>query len=57
MIKIELTNDELQALVGLLDAGVKTVGLRGVKEAAVLVTKLEEAANNIPEEVKETQEQ
>lgn len=57
MIKLELTNDELQALVGLLDAGVKAVGLRGVKEAAALITKLEEAASNIPEEVKETQEQ
>lgn len=57
MIKLELTNDELQALVGLLDAGVKAVGLRGVKEAAALITKLEEAASNIPEEVKGTQEQ
>lgn len=44
MIKIELTQEELSALVGLLDAGVKTVGLRAAKEAAVLVDKLEAAA-------------
>lgn len=49
MIKIELTNDELQALVGLLDAGVKAVGLRGVKEASALLAKLEEAASALPE--------
>lgn len=44
MIKVELTEQELQALVGLLDAGVKTVGLRAAKEAAILVDKLESAA-------------
>ena len=49
MIKLELSQDELQALVGLLDAGVKTVGLRGVKEASALLAKLEEAASALPE--------
>jgi len=44
MIKIELSEQELQALVGLLDAGLKTIGLRGAKEAAALVDKLEAAA-------------
>jgi hypothetical protein len=43
MIKIELTNDELQALVGLVDSGVKTLGLAAVKSAAALLVKLEAA--------------
>lgn len=49
MIKLELSQDELQALVGLLDAGVKAVGLRGVKEASALLAKLEAAASVLPE--------
>jgi len=44
MITLELTNDELQALAGLLDAGVRATGLRAVKEAASLLEKLEAAA-------------
>ena len=43
MTKLELTDQELQALAGLLDAGVKALGLRAVKDAASLLTKLEEA--------------
>jgi len=43
MITLELTNDELQALAGLLDAGVRATGLRAVKEAAALLEKLEAA--------------
>ena len=43
MIKLELTPDEIQALAGLLDAGVKAVGLRAVKDAASLLEKLETA--------------
>ena len=43
MIKIELTQDELTALAGLLDAGVKATGLQGVKQAASILTKLEAA--------------
>lgn len=43
MIKLELTEQEIQALAGLLDAGVKAVGLRAVKDAASLLEKLEQA--------------
>jgi hypothetical protein len=43
MITIEFTNEELQALAGLLDAGVRATGLRAVKEAATLLEKLEAA--------------
>lgn len=43
MITLTLTEAELQALAGLLDAGVKAVGLRAVKEAAALLVKIEEA--------------
>ena len=43
MTTIELTDHELQALAGLLDAGVKALGLRAVKDAATLLAKLEEA--------------
>ena len=43
MIKLELTEDEAQALAGLLDAAVKSLGLRAVKDAAVLMDKLEQA--------------
>lgn len=44
MHTITLTSQELQALAGLLDAGVKAVGLRAVKDAATLIEKLETAA-------------
>ena len=44
MITLTLTEQEIQALAGLLDAGVKAVGLRAVKDAATLLAKLEEAA-------------
>jgi hypothetical protein len=43
MITLNLTDHELQALAGLLDAGVKAIGLRAVKDAATLLAKLEEA--------------
>lgn len=43
MTKLELTDHELQALAGLMDAGVKALGLRAVKDAASLLVKLEEA--------------
>ena len=43
MITLELTNDEMQALAGLLDAGVRATGLRAVKDAATLLEKLEAA--------------
>ena len=43
MTTLQLTDHELQALAGLLDAGVKALGLRAVKDAASLLTKLEAA--------------
>ena len=43
MITLTLTQDELQALAGLLDAGVKAVGLGSVKSASALLMKLEAA--------------
>jgi hypothetical protein len=41
--KITLTETELQALVGLLDAGVRATGLRSVNEAAPLLSRIEGA--------------
>lgn len=43
MITLNLTEAELQALAGLLDAGVKATGLAGVKTAASVLAKLEAA--------------
>ena len=50
MNKIELTDQELQALAGLLDAGVKALGIRAVKDAASILEKLEAAANSEKEQ-------
>jgi hypothetical protein len=47
MITLTLTEKEIQSLAGLLDAGVKAIGLRAVKDAASLLTKLEEATQHI----------
>ena len=52
MITIELTNEELQSLAGLMDMGCKAGGLSVVKTAASLLAKLEAAvaeANAKPE--------
>ena len=56
-VKIELSSTELQALAGLLDAGVKAVGLGSVKSAAALLAKLEAAVEeaNKPVEPKESE--
>ena len=43
MTTLTLTDHELQALAGLMDAGVKALGLRAVKDAATLLAKLEAA--------------
>lgn len=43
MITITLNQDELTALAGLLNAGVKAIGLDSVKPAANILTKLEAA--------------
>ena len=40
---LELTRDELQVLVGILDAGTKAVGLQAVVPLAPVLVKLEEA--------------
>lgn len=50
MYKIELTENEIQALAGLLDAGVKALGIRAVKDAASLLQKLEIASTENQEE-------
>lgn len=42
-ITISLTEPELQALSGLIDAGVRATGLGAVKSAAALLAKLEVA--------------
>ena len=55
-VTITLNNEELQALAGLLDAGVKATGLQGVKQAASILTKLEAAvAQANASEPKETE--
>jgi hypothetical protein len=43
VITITLTQVELTALAGIMDAGVKTLGLASVKQAASLLAKLEQA--------------
>ena len=55
MITIELTQEELQAVAGLIDAGIKSVGLSGVKAAASILTKLEAAVAEANLEQKETE--
>ena len=50
MKQIELTDQELQALAGLLDAGVKALGIRAVKDAASILEKLEAAASSEKEQ-------
>ena len=50
VITIEFTQEEIQALAGLLDAGVKAVGLRAVKDAASLLDKLESATQEESED-------
>lgn len=44
MTNLALTADELQALVGLVDAGVRATGLRAVRDASKLLDKIENAA-------------
>jgi len=45
-----LTDEEMQALAGLLDAGVRATGLRAVKDAAMLLERLEAAQQPKDEE-------
>jgi hypothetical protein len=44
--KVELTKEEIRTIAGLLDAAVRSVGLRALtREAVSVVEKLNEAAN------------
>ena len=43
MKQIQLSDEEIQALVNLMDAGVKHLGIASVKNAAYLLGKLEQA--------------
>ena len=55
-VTLTLNNEELQALAGLLDAGLKATGLSAVKQAAALLVKLEAAvAEANASEPKETE--
>lgn len=54
MFTLKLTETEMQALAGLIDAGVRATGLRAVKDAASLLDKLEVAQREAaPEQEKE----
>jgi len=54
MITLTLDQNELQALAGLLDAGVKATGLQSVMAAASLLAKLEAAVAEANADQKET---
>jgi hypothetical protein len=54
-ITIEFTLDEVQALAGLIDAGVKATGIQSVKAAAVLIAKLEAAVAEANAKTQETE--
>ena len=43
MRRIEFTDEELQELINLLDAGVKSLGLQSVQNAFVLLAKIQSA--------------
>jgi predicted DNA-binding transcriptional regulator YafY len=47
-MKLELTEDEAQALVGLMDLGVKSGGLQVAAAAAVLLQKIQAARKPKP---------
>ena len=53
MMKVELTNDELNALAGMLDLAVKSGGLQVAKKAVHLLAKLEAAQPVDPPEQEE----
>lgn len=57
MIDIKFTQEELNALIGLMDAGVKTLGLASATNAAVLLQKIQSAAQaQKPAEVLDAEE-
>lgn len=53
--RITLTESELQALSGLLDAGVRSVGLRAVNDASRLLSRID-GAEKLPDTVVTTEE-
>jgi hypothetical protein len=54
-VKIELTNEEANALANLLDIAVKAGGIRSAAAALVIFQKLEAAAKANNSELKETE--
>jgi hypothetical protein len=55
-MRIELTEDEAQALVGLMDLGVKAGGLQVAAAAAVILQKLNAARKPKPNGASPSQE-
>jgi hypothetical protein len=53
-IRVEFTKEELSALTGLIDNGVKATGLRSVKDAAAILVKLEAALDDTERKEKQT---
>ena len=53
MITLELTEEQAQALAGLIDAGVRATGIRGVKDAAELIEILDQAVQQSQNKEKE----
>lgn len=49
MFTLNLTEKQLQALAGLIDAGVRATGIRGVKDAAELLEVIEQAQQQVAE--------
>lgn len=47
MIKFEATEEEIGALAGLIDAGLRAVGLRSAKDAAIWAAKLDDAVKTV----------
>lgn len=45
-VTITLTEQQVTALVGMLDAAVRACGIKAAKDAAKLVEKIEEAMSN-----------
>ena len=58
MLNLSLSNEDLQILTKLLDAGVRGLGLDGVKPAAIIIDKLEKAVAqaNAPQPVEQETE-
>ncbi len=46
MFTLKLTEQEMTGLSGLLDAGVKAIGIRSCKDAVAIIDKMQEALEN-----------